>query len=368
MINTFDFDGTYLTVTSRGSLVGTTFYRDGKFSITGSCYAFKLKDNNADKYNLKFLFYFLRNNIKKYGNYSGPIPQLHIKDINKINILVPPLKIQNQIAEILDEFEETNSNLNKSLNENIVLTDKQFNLYQKGIINILLDKRNRERERERERDELIILINYWMQNALYENQEFLVSDLFEIKSGNSKYSKEYILENPGDYPVYSGAIENDGEFGKIDTYDYDGEFLTWTTAGYGGHVFYRNGQFSITGACGLLSIKHNYRHQVNLKFFKFILNNITKEYVTFIKQNYYSLKSSAIAKIPIILPPIHIQNKIVEFLSNLDENNNLLINSMDNEIELRKKQFGIYQKSIIDVLLDKRERERERERRINHSD
>ncbi|WP_367699049.1 restriction endonuclease subunit S, partial [Helicobacter pylori] len=43
--------------------------------------------------------------------------------------------------------------------------------------------------------------------------------------------------------------------GFIDTYDFDGEFLTWTTDGaYAGSVFYRNGRFSITNVCGLLQV------------------------------------------------------------------------------------------------------------------
>ena len=69
-------------------------------------------------------------------------------------------------------------------------------------------------------------------------------------------SKEYIRDNSGDYPVYSSQTENDGEFGRIATYDFDGEYLTWTTDGANaGSVFYRNGKFSVTNVCGLLKIE-----------------------------------------------------------------------------------------------------------------
>ena len=54
-------------------------------------------------------------------------------------------------------------------------------------------------------------------------------------------NKEYIIENSGIYPVYSSQTENDGIFGCIDTYMFDGEYLTWTTDGYAGNVFYRKG-------------------------------------------------------------------------------------------------------------------------------
>ena len=42
-------------------------------------------------------------------------------------------------------------------------------------------------------------------------------------------SKKYILEHAGIYPVYSSQTTNDGILGYIDTYDFDGEYLTWTT-------------------------------------------------------------------------------------------------------------------------------------------
>lgn len=68
-------------------------------------------------------------------------------------------------------------------------------------------------------------------------------------------SKEDISNNVGDYPVYSSQTENNGELGKINTYAYDGEYLTWTTDGANaGTVFYREGKFNVTNVCGLLQV------------------------------------------------------------------------------------------------------------------
>ena len=66
-------------------------------------------------------------------------------------------------------------------------------------------------------------------------------------------SKDFIRDNVGAYPVYSSQTENNGELGKINTYSFDGEYLTWTTDGANaGSVFYRNGKFSVTNVCGVL--------------------------------------------------------------------------------------------------------------------
>ena len=66
-----------------------------------------------------------------------------------------------------------------------------------------------------------------------------------------------ILNNQGSYPVYSSQTENDGIMGKIDTFDFDGEYVTWTTDGANaGTVFYRNGQFNCTNVCGTIQPKN----------------------------------------------------------------------------------------------------------------
>ena len=81
-----------------------------------------------------------------------------------------------------------------------------------------------------------------------------VDEICDISRGKVM-SKDFIQSNEGEYPVYSSQTENDGELGRISSYAYDGEYLTWTTDGANaGSVFYRKGKFSITNVCGLLKV------------------------------------------------------------------------------------------------------------------
>ena len=51
-------------------------------------------------------------------------------------------------------------------------------------------------------------------------------------------SNERNKEKP--FPVYSSQTTNQGIFGFLNTYDFDGEYVTWTTDGANaGTVFYR---------------------------------------------------------------------------------------------------------------------------------
>ena len=78
-------------------------------------------------------------------------------------------------------------------------------------------------------------------------------------------SKGYLVDNAGSYPVFSSQTANNGVIGKINTFDFDGEFISWTTDGANaGTVFYRNGKFSITNVCGLIRI--NDESNLNYKF------------------------------------------------------------------------------------------------------
>ena len=91
------------------------------------------------------------------------------------------------------------------------------------------------------------------------------------------YSKKYISENSGEFPLYSSQTTNNGILGKINSYDYDGNFLTWTTDGaYAGTIFHRKGKFSITNICGLIQVRYE---RLNIRFLFYWLSIESKNLV-----------------------------------------------------------------------------------------
>jgi len=103
--------------------------------------------------------------------------------------------------------------------------------------------------------------------------------IFEAEKGNAKYTKKYMHDHKGEFPIYSSQTSNLGEIGSIDTYDYDEKCFTWTTDGtYVGTVFYRNGKFSITTHCGILRVKPKYKNKVDFEYLNFILNQTLPNY------------------------------------------------------------------------------------------
>jgi type I restriction enzyme M protein len=152
-------------------------------------------------------------------------------------------------------------------------------------------------------------------------------------------SKQYIDENVGDYPVYSSQTLNDGVFGMIKTYDFEGEYVTWTTDGvYAGTCNYRSGKFNCTNVCGTLKAKNN---NVNMQFLPLILNKVTDRYVT--KLANPKLMNNTMAEVKIPLPPLDIQQQIVDECQTVDDEvakANETIKELKNEIENEINSVG----------------------------
>ncbi len=123
-------------------------------------------------------------------------------------------------------------------------------------------------------------------------------------------SKKYIDENFGEYPVYSSQTTNDGIFGFINSHDFEGEYLTWTTDGANaGKVFYRKGKFNCTNVCGTLRLKEKHINDVDIKYVAPILDKITDKYV--VKVGNPKLMNKEMERIQIPLPPLKMQQEIV---------------------------------------------------------
>ncbi|WP_309793106.1 restriction endonuclease subunit S [Escherichia coli] len=161
-------------------------------------------------------------------------------------------------------------------------------------------------------------------------------------------SKGYLTENFGPYPVYSSQTANNGKIGSINTFDFDGEYISWTTDGANaGTVFYRTGKFSITNVCGLITLKSKYP-----LIYKFLFYWLTIE----AKKHVYSgmgnpkLMSHQVENIPVPIPcpdnpekSLAIQSEIVRVLDKFTA----LTAELTAELNMRKKQYNYYRDQLL---------------------
>ena len=166
-----------------------------------------------------------------------------------------------------------------------------------------------------------------------------IEEVCEISRG-IVISKDFIRDNAGEYPVYSSQTENEGCLGFINTFKYDGEYLTWTTDGANaGTVFYRNGRFSITNVCGLLKVIEK---NLSSKFLYYALSISAPNYVNRGMGN-AKLMSNVMASIKIPIPPLPVQEEIVRILDTFTS----LTAELTAELTARRKQYEYYRDALL---------------------
>ena len=142
-----------------------------------------------------------------------------------------------------------------------------------------------------------------------------VKDICEIGRGRV-INHQYIDENKGIYPVYSSQTKDNGVMGSINTFDFDGDYVTWTTDGiYAGTCFYRTGKFNCTNVCGTLKIHDE--QVISYYYLSEILNKEAKNHVT--QSANPKLMNNDMAEVKIPLPPLDIQQQIVDACQVIDE-------------------------------------------------
>ena len=182
-------------------------------------------------------------------------------------------------------------------------------------------------------------------------QEYVESDIRWIGNipahwGLSKIGRHFKLErgrvisnveianNVGKYPVYSSQTKNNGQLGSINTYDFDGEYVSWTTDGANaGTCFYRKGKFNVTNVCGLIS---SFDIEIDYKFLSFFLNLGTKNFVR--KDINPKLMNDMLSEIPVLILPIKEQKLISQYLDKKTQQIDSLIKKIEKKIELIQEQ------------------------------
>ena len=103
-----------IIVKSRGN-IGFEYY-EGNFTHKSELWSYTLNDKRV---NQKFIYYFLLTCIRDLQNLarskSVKLPQLAVRDTDKLMVPVPPLEVQNAIVEILDKFTKLEAELEAEL-------------------------------------------------------------------------------------------------------------------------------------------------------------------------------------------------------------------------------------------------------------
>ena len=124
-------------------------------------------------------------------------------------------------------------------------------------------------------------------------------------------SRKDIAANPGPYPIYSSARENEGKFGEYGAYMFDEEMITWSIDG-GGRLFYRpKHKFSVTNVGGTLRVLKP--EVLEIRYLHRALENLhSRKVFDWVFKAHPSVIRKVYDEIPV--PPLEEQNRIVDLL------------------------------------------------------
>lgn len=241
-----------------------------------------------------FLHYLIDHAIPALAEESHGSTMKHIKKsaLSAFRLPIPPLPEQKKIAEILSGVDKQIANKTRKIEKHEHLIAGILNqLMTSGTTNQKLVETDAGRVPEN-----------WRVGR--------VEDFFDLGRGRV-ISIPHIKENPGPYPVFSSQSKNNGEMGRMNSYDFEGDYFTWTTDGaYAGSVFARSGKFNCTNVCGTGRAKSS--SDADTRFAAYFLQRVAKRHVSYVGNP--KLMNNVFAAIPFALPPIGEQREIAKII------------------------------------------------------
>ncbi len=138
-----------------------------------------------------------------------------------------------------------------------------------------------------------------------EYEDVPLNSLITHHNGNASYTKTWCQKHKGAHPIYSA--NNIDPIAFVDTFDYDGEYLTYSKNGCAGYITIINDRFSINGDRCVMSINEEYVGKFDLLYLKYYLEPIFRKNKkgrlgAFGKNEFTKLNSTMIKSLNITVP------------------------------------------------------------------
>lgn len=287
-----------------------------------------------------FLHFFDSPNIKKYFNSvknKSSQGYLKAKDIEGIEIPIPPLDIQEKIVEILDNFTE--------LTAELTARKKQYEYY---------------------RDELLTFDDN-------EVEWKKLGDVFDFRNGINK-GKEYFgsgesIINYMDVYKNSKIFEN-SIVGKVETTEidrerfgcYKGDVFFTRTSETKDEIGYASVLLSEISTCVFSGFLIRARPKTKLLLpeycsYCFKSSQIRKEIIKSSNMTTrVTITGRILSKIKIPIPSLEEQERIVSILDKFDTLTSSITEGLPREIELRQKQYEYYRDMLLNFPKEKEDK------------
>ncbi|MCW6654612.1 restriction endonuclease subunit S [Aerococcaceae bacterium NML201296] len=326
------------TIFPRNSIILSTIATIGEhalvqeeFLVNQQFIAFSLKSEMERSFDVKFLYYY----FFKIGEYcrintrAGSVPTVNMSKFYRIPIPVPPLEIQKEIVKILDKFTKYVTELTSEL----TFRKQQYSYYRDKLLSF---EDSDVKVEWKTLGEIFEIVDYRGKTpAKVEKGIFLVTAK-NVRKGFIDYnsSQEYISHESYDEVMRRGKpkigdilITTEAPCGNVALVDREDIALAQRIIKYS----------PATSNIKTAFYKH---YLLGSEFQKLLMRHTTGGTVK-------GIKGSKLHQLRVPLPPLHIQEKIVEVLDNFDKVCNDLNIGLPKEIEQRQQQYEYYRDLLL---------------------
>lgn len=315
----YNRDGETITVAGSGAGAGYVQYWTKPIFV---CDAFSIQGNPGIQ--TKYIYYFLTN-IQDYiysTKKGGGVPHVHISSIENVSVPVPPLPVQREIVRILDNFTE--------LTAELTARKKQYAYY---------------------RDKLLST----------NNSSVPVVELRDIVKKScsgatpAKGNAEY-YEN-GTIPWIRTQDVRFNEITEVNSYITEKAVSETATKWIPENCVIVAISGATAGRCAINKIKATTnQHCLNLiiddsmALYRYVFHCLCSKYEELISRKQGArgdLNSSLILSLPIPIPSLEVQKRLVKVLDNFDAICSDLKIGLPAEIEARQKQYEYYRDKLL---------------------
>lgn len=315
----FEFDETAIIIPGEGGIGDIFHYAQGKYALHQRAYRIHLI---KEELNSKFIYYYIVENFKNFIQrhaVSATVSSIRKPMIENFLVPIPSLKAQEKIVNYLDEFTNYTENIKQELQKEFDLRNKQYEFYRDKLLS---------------EEYLNKLINKY-DLYKYKLKEKTLGEVIKLKNG-----RDWKTLNEGSIPVYgSGGPMNAG----VNKFSYDKETVLIPRKGSIENVFYLNEPFWNVDTIYYTEVDTNL---LNVKYFYYFMKNIDLLSLS-INPTRPSLTQEIINNIKMTLPPIEIQEKIVEILDKFQALTQDVSGLLPDEIEKREKQYEYYREKLL---------------------
>lgn len=295
-----------IVISQGGASAGYVNWMTTPFFAGAHAYVVKTNETLVQK---RYAYHFLKMNQVKFmqNQYGAGIPALAKSDLANLLIPIPPLSVQTEIVRILDALTALTSELTSEL----ILRQKQYEYY---------------------REKLLSFDSLEQLNSGGGKKKLI--DVAKIKNG-----KDWKHLGKGNIPIYGSG----GIMGYVDTYAYDKPTVLIPRKGTITNIFYLEEPFWNVDTIYYTEINTT---QILPKYFFHFMKTVDLAKLD-TGSGRPSLTKAILNEIPIFVPSIEEQQRIVSILDKFETLTNSITEGLPLAIEQSQKRYKYYRELLL---------------------